>query len=103
MNRPGGNVTGIAALTIELDPKRLELLHEMAPPGPIGALVNPSRPELQSQIDGINAAAKVVNRELLMVYARSGEQIDAAFATFARRPVVGLLVGADAYFTSQRT
>src|SRR3954464_13237370 len=35
LNRPGGNVTGVAALTIELDPKRLELLHELSPPGTI--------------------------------------------------------------------
>src|SRR6266540_7569209 len=44
-NRPGGNITGVAALTIELDPKRLELLHELtASGGPLGVLLNPSRP-----------------------------------------------------------
>ena len=43
-NRPGGNITGVAALTIELDPKRLELLHELAPSGgPLAVLLVPWR------------------------------------------------------------
>jgi ABC-type uncharacterized transport system substrate-binding protein len=46
INRPGGNVTGIAALTIELDPKRLELLCELVPTARvIGALIHSNRPE----------------------------------------------------------
>src|SRR5215475_11089732 len=64
-NRPGGNITGIAALTIELDPKRLELLHELAPSGgPLAVLLNPSRPDTQIQLDGIKTAARSLGREL---------------------------------------
>jgi putative ABC transport system substrate-binding protein len=102
-NRPGGNITGIAALTIELDPKRLELLHELTPSGgPLGVLLNPSRPDLQIQAEGIEAAARSVGRQLVPAYASTGPQIDAAFATLAQQSVAGLLVAADAFFSSQR-
>jgi putative ABC transport system substrate-binding protein len=54
LNRHGGNVTGVAALTIELDPKRIELLHELMPPtGAIGAMYNPTRPDTQTQLQSI--------------------------------------------------
>ena len=44
LNKPGGNITGVAALTIELDPKRLELLNELTPSkGSFGVLFNPTR------------------------------------------------------------
>jgi putative tryptophan/tyrosine transport system substrate-binding protein len=103
-NRPGGNITGVAALTIELDPKRLELLHELTPPGgPVGALLNPSRPDVQLQLEGIKTAAQSVGRQLVLAYASTVQQIDAAFAEFAERSIAGLLVGADAFFTSRRT
>jgi putative ABC transport system substrate-binding protein len=103
-NRPGGNITGVAALTIELDPKRLELLHELTPPGgPVGALLNPSRPDVQLQLEGIKTAAQSVGRQLVLAYASTAQQIDAAFAVFAERSIAGLLVGADAFFTSRRT
>jgi putative ABC transport system substrate-binding protein len=104
MNRPGGNITGIAALTIELDPKRLELLHELAPrDGPLGVLVNPSRPDGHIQVDAIKAAARSVGRELVLGYARTVPEIDATFAMFKERAIVGLTPAADAFFTSQRT
>ena len=103
LNRPGGNVTGIAAFTIELDPKRLELLHQLTPSnGPFGVLLNPSRPDTQIQVAGIESAARSVGRELVLGYASSVQQVDAAFANFADRTVVGLLVAADPFFTSQR-
>ena len=103
MNRPGGNITGIAALTIELDPKRLELLHELAPPGPIGVLLNPNRPDGHMQSDPIKAAAQAVGRQLVLAYAKNAAEIDAALAMFKERSIAGFLLGADAFFTSQRT
>src|SRR5215470_6851037 len=102
-NRPAGNITGVAALTIELDPKRLELLHELAPSGgPLAVLLNPSRPDTQIQVDGIKAAARSVGRELVLGYANTVQQIDEAFAIFSERSVAGLLVAADPFFTDQR-
>jgi putative ABC transport system substrate-binding protein len=103
LNRPGGNITGISALTIELDPKRLELLHELAPPGLIGVLLNPSRPDKQIQIEAIKAAAQSVGRQFVLGDASTVPQIDAALATFKARSIAGMLVGADSFFSSQRT
>jgi putative ABC transport system substrate-binding protein len=103
-NRPGGNITGVAALTIELDPKRLELLHELTPAsGPFGVLLNPTRPDTQTQLDGIRVAARSVGRQLVLGYAATVPQLDSAFATFKERSIAGLLVGADSFFSSQRS
>jgi ABC-type uncharacterized transport system substrate-binding protein len=102
LNRPGGNVTGVAALTIELDPKRLELLHELAPSnGAFGVLLNPTRLDTQLQLEGITNAAKSVGRDLELGYASTLEQIDACFATFAQKSVAGLLKRDD--FSLNRT
>src|SRR5262249_9559022 len=58
LNRPGGNATGTAGLTSELDPKRLELIHEMKPSAAvIGVLINPNRPGLETQLPELRAAA----------------------------------------------
>jgi len=104
LNRPGGNITGVAALTIELDPKRLELLHELTPAGGLlGVLLNPTRPDTNTQVDLIKPAAASVGRELVLAYASTVPQIDAAFATFAQRSIAGLLVAADPFFTGNRT
>ena len=93
LNKPGGNITGVAALTIELDPKRLELLNELTPS---------TRPDSQLQIDVINVAAQAVGRELVLVPSHTPNEIEEAFETFARRSVVGVLVAADASFSAQR-
>ena len=59
LNRPGGNVTGNAGLTIELDAKRLELLSELAPkPRVIGALVNANRPGVEAEEQDLLEAKK---------------------------------------------
>jgi putative ABC transport system substrate-binding protein len=104
LNRPGGNITGVAALTIELDPKRLELLHQMtSSTGQFGVLLNPTRPDSQLQLEGIKTAAQSVGRELVLAHASTPQQIDTAFATFVQDSIVALLVAADPYFTSRRT
>ena len=90
LNRPGANITGVAAMTIELDPKRIELLHELTKaPGSFGVMYNPTRPDTKIQIDSIQTAAKAVGRELVLAQASSPQQIDAAFALFNERSIVG--------------
>jgi putative tryptophan/tyrosine transport system substrate-binding protein len=102
MARPGGNMTGIAALTLELDPKRLELLHEAAAPGPLGVLVNPTRPDIQTQVSAIEAAAQAVGRDLVLASASSISEIEQAAVMLKERSITALLVGADAFFSGQR-
>jgi len=103
LNRPGGNVTGNAGLTIELDAKRLELLCELTPTGRIlGALVNAKRPGVEAEEQDLLAAAKNSGRELVVLRPDDGASIEAAFATLAKRRIAGVLVGADALFNDHR-
>jgi putative ABC transport system substrate-binding protein len=104
LNRPGGNVTGNAGLTSELDPKRLELLHQLKPTaGAIGVLINPHRPNVENQMKDVRAGAKAIGRELVVLSPGSVAEIDAAFETLARRKVDALLVTADPFFSSRRS
>ena len=103
LNRPGGNATGTAGLTSELDPKRLELLHEMKPTASvIGVLVNPDRPGVDRQLRELEAAADKLSLQLEFGKAATEREIDAAFATFASQRVEALLVTADSFFNNRR-
>lgn len=103
LNRPGRNITGVAALTTELDPKRLELLNELVPgKGIFGVLQNPSRPDSALQIDAIRSAALSLGRELAFVHAATAGEIEPALASLTRASPVAVLVCADPLFTSQR-
>ena len=103
LNRPGGNATGTAGLTSELDPKRLELLHELKPTAPvIGVLVNPNRPGLDNQSRELQAAADKMNLKLEIQKATTDRELDSAFQAFASRGVDALLVTADPLFNNRR-
>jgi putative ABC transport system substrate-binding protein len=103
LNRPGGNITGTAALTAELDAKRLEVLHELVPGrGLIGGLVNPNRPDAEAQAGDMQEAARTLGQQTIVFKAGSEAEIDAAFAALAREGIVALLIGADPFFTGQR-
>lgn len=102
LNRPGGNVTGIAMLGVELEAKRLELLHEVVPTAAlIGVLVNPTNPQTNIQLADVQKAARAISRRLLIVNATTEQELDAAFKTLRQERVGALLVGQDTFFTSQ--
>jgi len=103
LNRPGGNLTGNAGLTIELDAKRLEIVSELAPNATVvGALVNANRPGVELQEQDLRAAAKTAGRELALLRVADSSALDAAFATLAERKVRAMVVGADAFFSNNR-
>ena len=103
LNRPGGNVTGIALLTVELDAKRLDLLREMMPAaGVIGALMDVSRPEAATQLKSVQAAAQAVGQQLVVASAGNESDFDAAFESLVRQRAGAVLVGASPLFTSRR-
>ena len=104
MNRPGANVTGVAALTIELDAKRLELLRELVPAARvIAALVNPNRPDVDVQLNGMQVAAQSIGQELRILKAGTEREVDAAFEQQSDRRFDAMLVGADPFFRSRST
>ncbi len=103
LNRPGGNVTGAATLNVEVDLKRLEILHELVPSATtIALLVNPNRPGVQAQSASLEAAAHSIGRRTVVLNAGSESEIDAAFANFATQGAGALLVHTDAFFFSRR-
>src|SRR6266446_5757510 len=104
LNRPGGNITGIAMMTQEIEGKRLELLHELAPSSSsIAILLNPSNAQAQAQESEAHAAARVIGRRVLVLKATTEHEIEDAFAVLARERAGALLVGADTFFLSQAT
>jgi putative ABC transport system substrate-binding protein len=102
LSRPGGNLTGAAHVNVETAPKRLELLHELMPrENVVGLLVNPTNPLAKSVVPAVQAAAGTLGLELQVVYARSDEELDAAFASLAGLRVGALVIGTDPFFTSR--
>jgi putative ABC transport system substrate-binding protein len=101
-NRPGGNITGVTTLNVQIAAKRLELLHELLPKATvIAALVNPANPIVAetSERDPL-AATRTLGLQLHVLRASTEREIDDAFATLVPLRASALLIDADAVFTS---
>jgi putative ABC transport system substrate-binding protein len=103
MNRPGGNVTGVATLNLEVGPKRLELLHELIPSARIIALlVNPTNPVLTEPLSrDAQTAARALGLKLHVLHARDEGEIGAAFLALGGLQAGGLVIGSDQFFNSR--
>jgi putative ABC transport system substrate-binding protein len=104
LNRPGGNITGVASMIVEVGPKRLDLLHELLPTvGVMAFLVNPAdRALAQSQVREMLSAAHNRKLELNILNARSESDFDAVFADVKRLRVGGLVIGVGSIFIGGR-
>jgi putative ABC transport system substrate-binding protein len=101
LNRPGGNITGVTMLGVELEAKRLELLHELVPTAAlIAMLVNPNNAQAQTQSREVEAAARAIHHQVLILGAGTEREVESAFAAAAQANAGALLVGADTFFTS---
>jgi len=101
--RPGGNVTGFSLLSVELTPKRLELVSELVPwAGVIALLVNPNNPQTEGVVRDVQEAARAKRVELPVLKAGVDSEVDAAFASLVQQQAGALVVQADAFFTSRR-
>jgi len=100
LNRPGGNVTGVTSLIIEVAAKRLELLHELLPTAKVMALlVNPDdRALAQAQAREVLSAARDRGLELHVLNVRSEADFDAVFTDIKRLRVSGLVIGPGSVF-----
>jgi|SRR5665213_218025 len=97
--RPGGNVTGVSNLVNELEAKRLELLHEMAPSAKtFGFLFHP-----RNSTEVIQAAARQFGLAFHAAAAGSEQQLGAAFASLFDQRVDAVVVGADPTFYQWRS
>jgi putative ABC transport system substrate-binding protein len=101
LSRPGGNVTGVSFTATPLNPKRLELLHELVPkPALIAVLMDANL--LEVQLREMEAAARALGRQILIVKAGNEREIEAAFATIVQAGTGALFVGAGAFYNSRR-
>jgi putative ABC transport system substrate-binding protein len=102
LNRPGGNVTGVTNLSIELGPKRLELLREVVPTTThVPFLVNPTDVTAETQSRDMLAAARKFGLQLQVLHASSGRDFDTVFATMVRLRTGGLIISNDTFLTSR--
>jgi putative ABC transport system substrate-binding protein len=101
--RPGGNLTGVSILTLEMMPKRLELISELVPKARrIALLVNPNNPNAEPIIRAAQEAARKRPVQLGVLKAGAKSEIDSAFADVIHLQADAVLVGTDPFFTSRR-
>jgi putative ABC transport system substrate-binding protein len=101
--QPGGNLTGFSNIALELVPKRLDLLSELAPQARVIALLaNPNNPNTDRIARDVQEAARAKGVQILIVKAGTGTEIDASFASLVEQHAGALLVGNDAFFYSER-
>jgi putative tryptophan/tyrosine transport system substrate-binding protein len=103
LNRPGGNLTGVTNLNVEVGPKRLELLRELLPSATlITVLVNPTNPTINEPfVRDLEAAANTLRFKLHVLNASTERDFDTVFATLAQLRVDGLVIGPDQFLTSR--
>ena len=95
LSRPGGNVTGVAVPTTDLDSKRLEFLNQMVPSASVIAVLVNTANVGGKQTKDLQAAARTLKRKIHVLNAASEREIDTAFASLAQLRAGGILVGAD--------
>jgi putative ABC transport system substrate-binding protein len=90
-------------MSMELAPKRLELLHELMPTATsMALLVNPTNPNAEAVASDLQAAARTLGLQMHLLHASSERDIDTAFATLVQLRASGLVISSDAFFTSRR-
>jgi putative tryptophan/tyrosine transport system substrate-binding protein len=104
LNRPGGNVTGVSDIGVQLAAKRLGLLHELLPGAArFALLVNPGNPGVTEPfVTEVQTAASVIGRQIEVVVASTNSDIDKAFVTLLNKRAEALIVSTDALFVTRR-
>jgi putative ABC transport system substrate-binding protein len=104
LNRPGGNVTGVTQLNVQIAPKRLELLHDLVPAATVMArLVNPANAAIaEAQSGGLLSAAHILGLELHVLNASTERDFDPVFASLIQLRAGGLLIDSDPFFTARQ-
>jgi putative ABC transport system substrate-binding protein len=103
MNRPGGNATGVSVRSGELWPKQLELLRKLAgSPNLVAVLVNPDNVSTRASVRDVEAAARAISQNVLIVNAGTEGDFDSAFTALVKKRAGGLVVSVDALLTNRR-
>ena len=101
--RPGGNITGLSNIAVDVSPKHIELLKTMIPRlSRVANLVNPGNSSHLAVLKSVQAAARQVGIKILPMDARAPEEIERGFATMARERAESVIVAPDPFFFQQR-
>jgi putative ABC transport system substrate-binding protein len=102
LNHPGGNLTGVSVLAVEVGPKLLELLHTAIPSAKsMGLLINPRNPNADAQSKNLQTAAQRLGLQLHVLNASTQDDIDAVFARVHEIKANALMIAQDALFNTQ--
>src|SRR5215207_5619696 len=102
LSRPGGNITGVSSLSVEVSRKRLEFMHELLPTAALfGVVVNPTSPTADSQLKNLHTAAKTLGVQLHVLHASTEQEFDTAFTILPQLPAGGLVFSSDPYFANR--
>jgi putative ABC transport system substrate-binding protein len=102
LNRPGGNLSGVTTLNLEIGPKRLELLRELVPTATVIALlVNPTNFIAETQSRDLQAAARTLGLQLHVLHASTERDFDTVFATLVQLRASALIIGTDVLFINR--
>jgi putative tryptophan/tyrosine transport system substrate-binding protein len=103
MNRPGGNLTGVTALTQSMEAKRLEILHQLLPKTAVVALlINRNNPSAALQLKEVADAARMLGRQLDILDIASVADINDAFSVLKQHGDGAVTLVADPFFNSYR-
>jgi putative ABC transport system substrate-binding protein len=103
LNRPGGNITGVTIIGIEMGPKRVELANRLVPnAGTLAMLINSKFPMARAEADDMQAAARSLGLQMTVVDAGGESEIETAFAVLARNKARALIVNTDPLLLGQR-
>jgi len=102
--RPGGNLTGVNFLNVELVAKGLEILRGLVPAATrMAVLINPASPtNTETTLSAAETATRAMGLKIQVLKASTNLEINAAFATLMRERADALFVGQDAFFNSRR-
>jgi putative tryptophan/tyrosine transport system substrate-binding protein len=99
LSRPGGNITGVSSLSVEVSPKRLEMMHELRPTAAkLAVAANPTSPTVNSQLEKLRSAAEILGVRLEVLMASSEKEFEAVFAAVTKEAAHGLVFTSDPYF-----
>jgi putative ABC transport system substrate-binding protein len=103
LNRPGGNLTGVSSMIVNLGGKQVGLLRELLPAAArIAVLINPKNPTARSMINDTQAAATAIGLQIGIVMIDPNWEVETAFAEVAKTRADALLIHGDAWFVARR-
>ena len=99
LSRPGGNITGVSSLSVDVSPKRLELMHELLPTAAkLAVAANPTSPTANSQLQRLRSAAEFLGLHLQVLNASMEKEFESVFSVVAQESAGGLVFTSDPYF-----